>query len=174
MIEHLFAFDTSPLELVLRGTLMYWFLFLVFRFVLRRDAGQIGIADMLFVVIVADASQNALSGSYSTVAEGCVLVATLVGWNFAMDWASFRFPALRKLVEPSPVLLVKDGRLLARNLRQEFLTPEDLEAQMRQHDITSIAEVKRAYIESDGQFSFLTRSGGSKPAPPGRKRAGAA
>ncbi len=80
----------------------------------------------------------------------------------------------RKLVEPSPVLLVKDGRLLARNLRQEFLTPEDLEAQMRQHDITSIAEVKRAYIESDGQFSFLTRSGGSKPAPPGRKRAGAA
>ena len=174
MIEQLLSFGTSPLELALRGTLMYWFLFLVFRFVLRRDAGQIGIADMLFVVIVADASQNAMSGSYSTVAEGCVLVGTLVAWNFAMDWASYRWAPVRKLVEPSPVLLVKDGRLLARNLRQEFLTPEDLEAQMRQHDITSIAEVKRAHIESDGQFSFLTSGGRAKTAPPSRKRAGAA
>lgn len=55
----LFAFDVSPMELIVRGTLMYWFLFLVFRFVLQRDIGSVGVADVLLIVLVADASQNA-------------------------------------------------------------------------------------------------------------------
>jgi len=55
-LSDLFAFHVSPVELIVRGTLMYWFLFLIFRFVLRRDAGAVGIADMLLVVLVADAS----------------------------------------------------------------------------------------------------------------------
>jgi len=54
-LSDLFAFHVSPVELIVRGTLMYWFLFLIFRFVLRRDAGAVGIADMLLVVLVADA-----------------------------------------------------------------------------------------------------------------------
>jgi uncharacterized membrane protein YcaP (DUF421 family) len=74
-----FGIAVNPLELVIRGTLVYWFLFLVFRFVLRRDAGSIGIADLLLLVLVADASQNAMSASYTTVAEGAVLVGTIIG-----------------------------------------------------------------------------------------------
>lgn len=155
-MQELFAIHVSPLELIVRGSAMYWFLFLIFRFVLRRDASGVGIADILFVVIVADASQNALSGPYGTIAEGMLLVATLVAWNAAMDWAAFRWAPVRRLLEPRPILLIRDGRILARNLRHEFLTLEDLQAQMRQHEIASIAEVRRAYMESDGKFSFLT------------------
>lgn len=155
-MPELFAIHVSPLELIVRGTAMYWFLFLIFRFVLRRDNSGVGIADILFVVIVADASQNALSGPYSTVAEGFVLVGTLVAWNAAMDWAAFRSERVRRLLEPRPTLLIRDGRILARNLRHEFLTVEDLEAQMRQRNIASLSEVRRAYMESDGKFSFLT------------------
>ena len=165
-VETLFAIHTSPLELMARGTLMYWFLFLVFRFALRRDSGGVGIADILFVVVVADASQNALSGSYASVSEGCILVGTLVAWNVAMDWAAVRWQPVRRFLEPRPVLLVRDGRILARNLRQEFLTPEDLEAQMRQHDIASLRDVRRAYMESDGRLSFLTRVPAGGPAAP--------
>jgi len=157
-VETLFAIHTSPLELFARGSLMYWFLFLVFRFVLRRDSSGVGIADILFVVVVADASQNAMSGSYGTVSEGFILVGTLVAWNVALDWAGLRWVTVRRFLEPRPVLLVRDGRILGRNLRQEFLTPEDLEAQMRQHDIASLHEVRRAYMESDGRLSFLTRA----------------
>ncbi|HKW83228.1 MAG TPA: DUF421 domain-containing protein, partial [Burkholderiaceae bacterium] len=86
-LPDLFAFHVSPIELVVRGTLIYWFLFLLFRFVLRRDAGAVGIADILLVVLVADASQNAMAGGYETVAEGCVLIGTLIGWNYLLDWA---------------------------------------------------------------------------------------
>lgn len=77
----LFSIGVQPLELVVRGTAMYWFLFLLFRFVLRRDVGSIGIADVLLLVLIADAAQNAMAGSYESITEGCLLVATIVGWN---------------------------------------------------------------------------------------------
>ena len=75
----LVGFDVSPWQLVARGTLMYWFLFLVFRFLLRRDVGGLGVADVLLVVLVADASQNAMTASYHSVAKGHILVSTLIG-----------------------------------------------------------------------------------------------
>ena len=79
----LFRFEMNPLELVVRGSLMYWFIFLLFRFLLRRDVGSIAIADILLLVLIADASQNALAGGYTSVTEGCVLVATIAGWLMA-------------------------------------------------------------------------------------------
>lgn len=169
-LADLFVFHVSPLELVTRGTLIYWFLFLLFRFLLRRDAGGVGIADILLVVLVADASQNAMAGSYDTVSEGAVLVSTLIAWNYLLDWASFRFPWVAKLVQPPPLLLIDRGRILSRNLRQEFLTREDLDAQLRLNGITSPAEVKSAYMESDGKFSVIRFGGQAQRPPPDRER----
>jgi uncharacterized membrane protein YcaP (DUF421 family) len=63
-----FAFTMPPLQLVLRGTLMFWFLFLIFRFILRRDVGSVGVSDFLFVVILGDAAQNAMIGEGTSVA----------------------------------------------------------------------------------------------------------
>jgi len=158
-LSGLFAFHVSPIELIVRGTLMYWFLFVIFRFVLRRDAGAIGIADILLVVLVADASQNAMGGGYDTVAEGCVLVGTLIGWNYLLDWAGYRWKAVARFSEPPPLLLIDRGRVLARNLRREFLTREDLDAQLRMKGVASPAQVKTALMERDGSFSVVTYSG---------------
>ena len=69
MVADLFEVHVPVPELVLRGTLVYWLLFLIFRFVLRRDVGAVGIADILLLVIVADAAQNAMSGGYDTFAK---------------------------------------------------------------------------------------------------------
>lgn len=69
-LQEVLGFATSPFELILRGSLVYWFLFLVFRFIMRRDVGAIGTADVLLLVLVADASQNAMTGGYKTVPEG--------------------------------------------------------------------------------------------------------
>ena len=153
--SELFAIHVSPLELFVRGTLMYWFLLLIFRFVLRRDPGSLGVADILLVVIIADASQNGMSGDYQTVAEGFVLVGTLVLWNYVLDWAAFRWNIIHKLTEPPPLQLVKEGQLLMRNMRKEFLTREDVEAQLRQAGIDDVRRVKAAYLEGDGKLSVL-------------------
>jgi uncharacterized membrane protein YcaP (DUF421 family) len=152
----LFELHVSPLELIARGTLMYWFLLLILRFVLRRDPGSLGVADILLVVILADASQNAMSGGYETVAEGWMLVATLVFWNYVLDWAASRWEWVHKLTEPPPLQLIRAGRLLHHNMRKQFLTREDLEAQLRQHGVEDIGRVRAAYLEGDGKLSVLT------------------
>lgn len=171
-IGHLFAIHTSPWELIVRGSVVYWFLLLVFRFILRRDAGALGIADLLFVVIVADASQNGMSGSYDTVSEAIVLVGTLVAWNYALDWAGARWKAIRRLTEPTPLLLVDHGRIVARNLRKEFLTRDDLDSELRHAGIDDLAKVRKAYLEGDGKFSVLTYGDGPRPGTSDGRSAG--
>ncbi|RZL35004.1 MAG: DUF421 domain-containing protein [Rubrivivax sp.] len=159
-IAELLRFDMSPLELIVRGSMMYWFLFLLFRFVLRRDAGSIAIADILLLVLIADASQNAMAGGYTTVAEGAVLVATLVGWNWLLDWASYRFNAVRRMIEPPPLVLVRRGRMVSRNMRAEFVTVPELMASLRAHGIDKLADVKMARMEPDGGISVIREKSG--------------
>ena len=151
----IFELTVSPWELMARGTLTYWFLFAVFRFVLRRDVGSVGLADVLLLVIIADASQNAMSGGYESVTDGAVLIATIVGWNYLLDWAAFRFDAVRRIAEPPPLTLVRDGRILHRNLRREFISTSELMAQLRINGVDDVAKVRRACMESDGQISVV-------------------
>lgn len=150
-----FAFTVSPAELVVRGTLVYWFLFLIFRFVMRRDAGTIGIADLLLLVLVADAAQNAMSGGYTTVAEGFVLIGTILGWNWLIDWASFHSPTIARFTTPPAIVLVKHGRIVRRNLRREHVSDEELEGKLREQGVERLEDVKVALMESDGAISVI-------------------
>ena len=156
----LFGFTVHPLEIVLRGTVVYWFLFLLFRFVLRRDVGSIGIADVLLLVLIADASQNAMSGSYQSISEGCLLVATIAGWNYGLDWVTFHFAAVRRWIEPAPLLLIQDGRMLRKHMRKELITSEELWAQLREHGVKELSEVQSAFMESSGEISVLKKTSG--------------
>jgi uncharacterized membrane protein YcaP (DUF421 family) len=156
-VAALFRLTVPVAEIVLRGSAIYVFLFLIFRFVIRRDVGSVGIADVLLLVLVADASQNAMAGEYTTVSEGLVLVSTLIGWNVLLDWLAFRYPAVRRFVEPTTLPLVRDGRLLRRNMRREFITEEELLARLREQGVEDLAQVKAAYLEPDGNFSVIRR-----------------
>ncbi|WP_235582330.1 DUF421 domain-containing protein [Rhizobacter sp. Root1221] len=154
-MNHLFEVSVPLWELMLRGSATYWFLFLIFRFVMRRDVGALAIADVLLLVLIADASQNAMAGGYTSLTEGAVVVSTIIGWNFLLDWASYYVPLLRKLAEPPPLLLVSRGRMLHRNMRKEYITKDDLYAKLREHGIEDVAKVKAAYMEADGDVTVI-------------------
>jgi uncharacterized membrane protein YcaP (DUF421 family) len=154
------AFTVSPLQLMLRGTLMYWFLFVVFRFVLRRDIGALGVSDFLFVVILGDAAQNGMIGTATSTTDGMVLIATLVFWSYLLDFLSFHVPAVRRFTSAPRVCLVRDGRMLRRNMRREFITDQELAAKIRQEGVDDIALVKRMYLEGDGEISLIKQEAG--------------
>ena len=153
----IFGISMSPLELIIRGTAMYLFLFLIFRVVVRRRVGAIGMADILILVIIADAAQNAMSGEYKSVTEGAILVGTIIFWNMAIDWLNFRVPALRQWLEPPPMLLIENGRILHRNLRHEYLTEDELKSKLREKGVKDYSEVAEAHMESDGTVSVIKR-----------------
>lgn len=149
----------SPLELVLRGTWMYWFLFSVFRFVLRRDVGALGISDFLFVVILGDAAQNGMIGSATSAVDAMVLIATLVFWSYLLDFLSFKFPVVQRFTAAPRLCLVRDGKLLRKNMRREFITDAELTAKIRQQGVEGIALVKLMHLEADGEMRLIRQDG---------------
>ncbi|HEX6969563.1 MAG TPA: YetF domain-containing protein [Micromonosporaceae bacterium] len=153
-----FAPQTPILEIITRGSAVYLALYLMLRVVMKRETGTTGMSDLLVIVLIADAAQNAMAGGYASVADGLVLVATIVTWAYLLDFLAYRFPRLRRLIQPRPLLLVKDGNLLRRNLRRELITEEELRSQLRQHGIEELRQVRRLYMEPDGQFSVVTGS----------------
>ena len=155
--QALFSYSVPAAELVVRGTIMYWFLYLLFRCVVRRDAGGVGMADILVLVIIADAAQNAMAGEYHSITDGMTLVGTIVFWNYLLDWLCFRFPGLERVLQPRPLLLVKDGRIQQRNMQRQLLTREELLAKIREEGLEDLAAVKRAYMESDGKISVIRK-----------------
>ncbi len=154
-LSALFHLTIAPLEIVVRGTAVYWFVFVLFRFVLRRDTGSVAIADIMLLVLIADAAQNAMAGAYKSLADGALLVSTLAGWNYLLDWASFRFPSFHRLLQPAALLLVSDGKLIRANLRRELVTMDELEAAMHAQGIDDIGKVKAARMESDGRITVV-------------------
>jgi uncharacterized membrane protein YcaP (DUF421 family) len=153
----LFTFSTSPFELFLRASVIYWFLFLSFRLILRRDVGAIGIADVLLVVLIADAAQNAMAADYRSISDGLVLVGTIIAWNVCIDWLAYRFPAIRRVAQPPELLLMREGMILHRNLRRELMTVDDLLAKLREKGVENVGDVKSARMEGDGAISVVKR-----------------
>jgi uncharacterized membrane protein YcaP (DUF421 family) len=145
-------------EIFLRGTMIYLLLFGILR-VLRREAGAISVGDLLVVVLIADAAQNAMASDYKSITEGAVLVGTIVGWDYFLNWLGYRSRWVNQLLRPAPLPLIKDGRLLKRNLRQELITIEELMGELRQQGVESVDRVRRCYLEGDGHFSVITEQG---------------
>jgi uncharacterized membrane protein YcaP (DUF421 family) len=153
------SFSMSPLEILIRGTLMYWFLFLLLRFVLRRDTGSAGISGILFVVLLGDAAQNAMIGKGHTIGDGGLLIATLAAWNLLLDCAGVHWKLVARLTEAPPVMLVRHGRLVDRNMRRELVTREEVEAKMRANNLEKLDQVKAMYLEGDGSFTVIKAHG---------------
>ena len=154
-VNELFALTVHPAELFLRGTVIYLGLVLTFRFVLRRDVGSLGVPDVLFIVLVADASQNAMAGEYRSITDGVVLVGTLVFWNIALDWLAYRSPLVRRFVEAPSLPLIKNGKWIRRNLKRQWITTEEVLSKLRERGIEEIGQVRLATLEPDGELGVL-------------------
>lgn len=154
-LGHLFTPDTAIAETIIRGTVMYWFLFLVLRFVLRRDVGSPGIMDFLFVVLLGDAAQNAMIGEGMSPTDGMILIATLVAWNYTLDYLAYQFPKIDRIISARRICLIKDGKKNFRNIRREFITHEELGSKIHQEGLENISQVKRMWLESNGEITVI-------------------
>jgi uncharacterized membrane protein YcaP (DUF421 family) len=144
-------------EIFLRGTIIYLFILLVLR-ILRREAGALSISDLLVVVLIADAAQNAMASEYKSITEGMFLIATIAFWDYFLDWLSYRVPSINHLVHGRPLLLIKNGRLQRQNMKQEMITEEELMGQLREQGVEALEEVKKSYLEGDGHVSVVKRA----------------
>lgn len=155
MWESIFVPSLGIAEVMVRGTIMYLALFVIMRFLGRRQAGNFGPADLLVIVLIADAAQNALGKDYSSVTEGLALVLVIVFWQYTLDWLAWRFPSLRPILIAPPLKLIENGRLISSNLRKEMIPEDELMGQLREEGVDDVRDVKASYLEGDGRLSVL-------------------
>lgn len=153
--------DTPLLEIVVRGSVMYLALFTLLRVVLKRESGTTGVTDLLVIVLIADAAQNGMSGSYNSVGDGLLLVGVIIAWAYLLDALAYRWSFATKVIRPGPLLLVRDGRPLRGNMRRELISMTDLRSELREQGIADLAEVRELRMEPDGQFSVIRNDGGA-------------
>ena len=150
----MFVPTESILEILLRGTIMYLGMFALLR-VFRRQSGAVGTADLLVIVVIADAAQNGMAGESKSITEAMALVAVIVLWDWAFDWLGFKSKFAADLLEPKPLPLIKNGRLIKDNLDKEMITKDELMSQLRLQGIEKLSDVKSCMLESNGKFSII-------------------
>ena len=155
----MFLPDTSLVEIFLRGTILYLALFALLRVVLKRESGGVVVTDLLVIVLIADAAQNALGDDYTAIPDGLLLVATILFWSHALNWLGHRFPRFERFIHPAPLPLIEDGRMLRDKMREELITEGELASQLRLQGVEDPSEVKAARMEGDGRIGVIAREG---------------
>lgn len=156
----IFVPQNSLIQVVVRGTIIYFILFSVLRFFLNRQAGAIGIPDLLVVVLVVESTTDAL-GRNESVTEAAILVLTIMAWSYGLQWLAYRFPLFEFVIASPRVKLVEHGKMLRKNMRRELVTESELMALLRTQGVDDLGDVKLACLESSGEISVVTNEADS-------------
>ncbi|HEY7654047.1 MAG TPA: YetF domain-containing protein [Methylomirabilota bacterium] len=149
--------DVSVAEKVLRSVVVYAFLLVAFRLCGKRQLGQLTAFDLVVLLIISNVVQNAIIGNDNSLGGGLIGATTILLVNAAVAYVTFRFKRADRIIEHSPTLLVRHGRVLRANLRRERLGPRDLRAAMRHHGVVSVRDIRYAFLEEDGHVSVISR-----------------
>ena len=163
--DQVFVPDLSLAESFLRGTLVYFGILFLFRVVLKRQTGGVGLPDVMLVVLVSECVSSSINANANSVPNGLAAVAALLFWSYATDRATHRWPWLGRRLEPRPVELVRDGRPVPENMKAERVTDDELAEALRMNGVESPAGAKRVTLESCGEMSVVPfeagRAGGN-------------
>ncbi len=142
-------------EVILRVAVVYLFLIVVLRLSGKREVGQMSILELIVVLLISDAVQNSMVGDNTSLWAGPLAVTTLLALDYGLNWLTHRSNTLRKAIEGEPRLLIRDGRLLRKALREEKLDVDEVETAVRAHGLARIDEVREAVLETDGSISII-------------------
>jgi len=152
-------------EFVLRGVIVYSVLLLLLRLTGKRQIGQMSPFDLVLLLLLSNAVQNAMNGGDNTVSGGLILAAVLVGGNALLGFITCRSHTLECWVEGTPEVLIFDGKLQKETIEREGLTMDELQGAMRVAGCEKAAEVHLATLEINGQISIV-RDENPKGQPP--------
>ncbi len=151
----MFHLGTPLWQIAVRTLAVYAAVLVGLRVMGKRQLGQMNVADLVVILLIANAVQNAMVGPDTSLIGGVAAAVTLLVVNFLLTRVLSRNPFAERLVEGSPTLLVKDGQVVVPNLRREGVTEDELEMAIREHGIESAGSVRVAYLEPDGTISAI-------------------
>jgi uncharacterized membrane protein YcaP (DUF421 family) len=153
----MFELSMPVWEFVLRAVVVYVVLLAMIRLSGKRTMGQFTPFDVLLIVLLGNAVQNALLGSDESLSGGLLLAAVLITLNWCTGFLSSRNRTAEKIIEGVPVILARHGQLFERVLRRELVSRNDFEEALRQNGELRLEDVEVAILETDGRISVVPR-----------------
>jgi uncharacterized membrane protein YcaP (DUF421 family) len=144
-------------DLVLRATVGFLFVYFLTRVVGRRELSSLEPFDLIMLVMIGDLVQQGITQNDFSVTGMMLVAGTVALLTVAVSYTNFRFPRLRPILEGEPVIVVQDGEPIERNLRRNRITLEELAAQARGQQIESIGDIKWAVLETGGEITFIPK-----------------
>lgn len=154
-MSDLFSLAMPWWEFVLRAVLVYAIVLVLVRVTGKRSIGQFTPFDLLLLVLLGTAVQNALVGPDTSLLGGLLLAATLIGLNYLVGWITARSRRVRHLVEGEPIVLARNGQVFEQVLMRELVSSDDFELAMRQQGCASVRDIQIALLETSGQITIL-------------------
>lgn len=145
------------MDLVIRATVVFFFILLVTRVVGRRQLGEMEPFDLILLVVLGDLVQQGITQSDESVTGTLIVISTIALLSVAVSWLSFRAPRVRRVTEGEPLVLVQDGKPIERNMRRERITIEDIQEEARRTQVASVSDLQWAILEDDGHISCIPR-----------------
>lgn len=146
------------LDVVLRSSVVYGLLIVVFRLAGKRHVAQLSLIDFILILLVSNAVQNAMVGEDTTLGGGIVAALTLVAINVILTKLTVNNKFINKIVEGEPKLLLRDGKVIINVLNKENLTIQELEEAVRKSGHNDLSEVALAILETDGSISVIGKN----------------
>lgn len=135
---------------------IYLFIVVAIRLFGKKELAQLSVVDLVFILLISNAVQNAMVGPDSTLSGGLVAATTLFLVNYTLKYLQYRFPKFRKAVEGDTIMLVYQGKILASHLGKARITEDELMEAAREHGVSSAKEIDLAILEVDGSISILS------------------
>jgi uncharacterized membrane protein YcaP (DUF421 family) len=151
----MFDAGTPVWEIVLRTVSVYVAILVGLRLFGKRQLGQMSVGDLVMILLIANAVQNAMVGPDVSLLGGLVAAVVLLVVNGVIVRTLGRTALGERLLEGGPTLLVKDGSILADGLRREGLARDEVEMAIREHGFADETHVRAAYLEPDGTVSVI-------------------
>jgi len=148
----------AGLQIAEKTSIIYLFLVVGLRLTGRRQLGQMNLYDVVLVVVLANAVQNAMVGDDNTLFGGIIAAVVLLMWNRLFSWIMHRSSKAERLLVGGPIILVNDGEFLEERLRRHGVTKEQVQAAMREHGVGNVEEAHMCVLEADGAISVVPKS----------------
>ena len=144
------------MDIVIRATVIYLFLWLVTRVVGRSTIGELSTFQLILFITMGDMVQQAVTQQDYSVTAGMLAVSVFTLITIALSWANVRWPRLRSITHGVPTVILQNGQPLTRTLRHERISIDDLHAAARLQGYTTLSDLRLAVLEANGQISFFT------------------
>ena len=139
---------------------MYIVVLILLRVAGKRELGQMTPFDLVVILVIANAVQNAMTGGDNSLIGGVIAATTLTVVNIAVGRWGAAVPGFHRIIASEPTLLLQDGKPIVEHMERERVDVAELEMAARQHGIDDLAKVAIAILEEDGSISIIARDGG--------------